>query len=376
MATVPPPPPEPRLLATLGRDVKQVISDTRRAPHRAAIGRTLTDLETFYISPARRERLARAGLIRRWLMRLWWLFTGLLMKLTPARRVMLALGLFAFSGLQFRPSAGTTVSLDFQGLGTAMILLVLALELKDKLVAHDELEAGRAVQRALMPARAPAIVGWDVWMYTQSANEVGGDLVDHIAIDAAQTALVLADVAGKGLSAALLTSKLQATLRALVSECGSLTRLGACVNQIMYRDGVRGRFATLVWLGVPADGGDVRVLNAGHMAPLVVRPGGVEELPRGSMALGMVPSAAYEEQSVHLDPGDTLVVYSDGVSEMMNGALEFFGEERLRHLLVAQRGRDAEVIGSAIVSALAAFAADTPPHDDVSLIVLRRLGGS
>ena len=103
----------------------------------------------------------------------------------------------------------------------------------------------------------------------------------------------IADVAGKGLSAALLTAKLQATLRALVGECGSLARLGECVNQIMYRDGVRGRFATLVWLGLNTADGGVRVLNAGHMPPLVVSPTGVEPLPRGSMALGMVPAAAF-----------------------------------------------------------------------------------
>jgi sigma-B regulation protein RsbU (phosphoserine phosphatase) len=210
-------------------------------------------------------------------------------------------------------------------------------------------------------------------MYTRSANEVGGDLVDYVPIDAAQTAVVLADVAGKGLSAALLTAKLQATLRALVGECGSLARLGECVNQIMYRDGVRGRFATLVWLGLNTADGGVRVLNAGHMPPLVVSPTGVEPLPRGSMALGMVPAAAFTEQAVRLDAGDVIVAYSDGVTEMMNASREFFGEQRLRDLLAAQRGRDAAVIGQTVVEAVSTFAAGTPAHDDVSLVVARRL---
>jgi sigma-B regulation protein RsbU (phosphoserine phosphatase) len=367
------PPRHPGLLETLRHDVAETLrGGTRRSP-RAAFHRTLADLEEFYVSSDRRERLARTGRIWRWALRAWWLFNGLVLKLTPARRLLLAVALLGMSGISFRsPQAGIDVSLDFKGFSIALLLLVLALELKDKLVAHDELEAGRFVQRALMPAQAPVVPNWDIWMFTQSANEVGGDLVDYVQVDASETALVLADVAGKGLSAALLTAKLQATMRALVTECGSLARLGECVNQIMYRDGVRGRFVTLIWLGLRAADGRVRVLNAGHMPPIVVSAAGIVPLPRGSMALAMVPAAAFTEQAVTIAPGETLVAYSDGVTEMMNAEREFFGDQRLRDVLVAQRGREAEVIGRAIVEAVTGFAAGTPPHDDVSLVVARR----
>lgn len=369
------PPRHPGLIRTLRDDV---VSTLRKAPThgpRATIRGTFDSLEEFYVSSDRRERLARAGRIRRAVLRAWWLFTGLLLRLTPARRLLLAVALVSMSGLRFRSeTSGADVTLDFQGIGVALILLVLALELKDKLVAHDELEAGRSVQRALMPSEAPRVAGWDVWMYTRSANEVGGDLVDYVPVDATETALVLADVSGKGLSAALLTAKLQATLRALATESASLARFGERVNRILYRDGVRGRFATLVWLGLRPDEGHVRVLNAGHMPPLVVSADGVYALPRGSMALAMVPAASYEEQSARLAPGEVLVAYSDGVSEMMNGERDFFGEERLRDLLTAQRGREASVIGRTIVDAVTAFAAGTPAHDDVSLVIARRVG--
>lgn len=374
LPTAAPPRRAPGLLGTLRDDVAQTMRTGAQGNLRAAFNRTVSELEEFYVSSERRERLARAGRVRRWLLRGWWLLTGLLLKLTPARRLLLALALIGTTGLRWQgEQSGADFTLDFQGLSVGLLLVLLALELKDKLVAHDELEAGRAVQHALMPARAPVVPGWDIWMYTQSANEVGGDLVDYIPLDAAQTALVLADVAGKGLSAALLTAKLQATLRALVTECGSLARLGECVNQIMYRDGVRGRFATLVWLGLNTADGVVRVLNAGHMPPLVVSPTGVEPLPRGSMALGMVPAADFTEQAVRLDPGDVIVAYSDGVTEMMNAGREFFGEQRLRDLLTAQRGRDATVIGQTLVEAVSVFAAGTPAHDDVSLVVARRV---
>jgi serine phosphatase RsbU (regulator of sigma subunit) len=364
-------------VSTLRNDVKQVLSDAGSWTPRTTIRRTVADLDDFYLYEEERERLARSGPVRRWLLRVWWLFKGLVLKLTPTRRLLLALGLLlrAFESVQIgTASSGADVSVNTSGLGLGLILLVLALELKDKLVAHDELEAGRAVQLALMPARPPQIEGWDVWMYTQSANEVGGDLVDHVPVSGPATALLLADVAGKGLSAALLTAKLQATLRALVTECGSLERLGECVNQIMYRDGVRGRFATLVCLVVTPASGEVRVLNAGHMAPLLLREAGLEEMPRGGVALGMVAATAFTEQRATLGTGEVMVVYSDGVSEAMNAGREFFGDERLRQILSGQRGRSAEQVGDAVLRAVAAFADGTPPHDDVSLVVLRRTG--
>jgi serine phosphatase RsbU (regulator of sigma subunit) len=361
-------------MATLRDDLARTLAPNAAGGPRATVRRTLAELEEFYVSPERRERLARAGRVRRWLLRTWWLFLGLVMRLTPARRLILAVALLAMSGLRFRTGqSGVDVALDFHGLSVALLLLVLALELKDKLVAHDELEAGRSVQRALMPAEAPRVEGWDIWMYTESANEVGGDLVDYVPVDGGETALVLADVSGKGLSAALLTAKLQATLRALVAECGSLGRFGECVNQILYRDGVRGRFATLLWLALRPGDGHLRVLNAGHMPPLVVSAGGVYAMPRGSMALAMVPAATFTEQALALAEGDVLVAYSDGVTEMMNAARDFFGDQRLRDLLVAQRGREAAVIGRTIVDAVRAFAGGTPAHDDVSLVVARRL---
>jgi hypothetical protein len=365
------PPADRGLAATLVGDLRDAISGGHRLDAHRVARRTLSDLEEFYLTEEHRKHLARAGLVKRWVLRTWWLFKGLVLKLSPGRRLLLALGLFGFSNVTFQ---GEHFSLDFSGLGLTLVLLVLALELRDKLVAHDELEAGRTVQKALMPSAAPSLEGWDLWFYTQSANEVSGDLVDALRLGDERTALVLADVAGKGLSAALLSAKLQATVRAIVADAPSLGDLGERVNHIMYRDGVRGRFATMVCLLVRADSPTVRVLNAGHLAPLVVRDVVLEELPRGSVALGMVPITPYDEQVVDLARGDTLVVYSDGITEAMNGARDFFGDERLREVLGRQRGRPAAEAGAAVVEAVARFVGDAPVHDDVSLVVLRRTG--
>ena len=107
---------------------------------------------------------------------------------------------------------------DFGGLAVGLLLLLLMLELKDKLVARSELQAGRIMQQALLPKEAPRVAGWDVWISTQPANEVGGDLIDFVTHEDGRVGLVLADVCGKGLPAALLMARLQATLLAFVPE--------------------------------------------------------------------------------------------------------------------------------------------------------------
>lgn len=184
--------------------------------------------------------------------------------------------------------------------------------------------------------------------------------------------IVLGDVAGKGLPAALLMAKLQATVRALASERTSLATLGEETNRILCRDGLPNRFATMVYAEVTADTGSVTVLNAGHPPPLVSRNGGLEELPLGGIALGIVADAAFSEQRIELARGEVLVIFSDGVTEAVNGSDEFFGDERLRTGLQALDGMGAAGIGSRVVAAVDEFVGPTRPHDDLSLVVLRR----
>ena len=358
------------LFRTLRTDVGRVLEDVRRRGVRREIGGTLSELEAFYLSEEARKELARLPAVPRLAHRLWRLIKSLLLKLTPARRVLLALGLFlAVAQIQY---TAAHVSVNLRWLGDSLLVVVLMLELKDKLIARDELQAGRAVQLALMPPRAPAVPGWDVWMYSEPANDVGGDLVDHLQVDDRHHGLALGDVAGKALPAALLMVKLQATLRALIPQSETLADFGARVNRILVRDGLTNRFATLVYLVVTANAGDVQILNAGHPPPLLLRRGAIEELPRGSVALGILPEATFFEQRAELAEGDTLVVYSDGVTEASNAADEFFGEERVREALRQVADEPAAAIGARVLAALTAFVGDAPAHDDVSIVVLRR----
>ena len=294
--------------------------------------------------------------LRRFIYRMWWLAKGLLFRFTPVRRILLALGLVLMSSVP----------------GGIFLITVLMLELKDKLAARDELEAGRTVQLALMPESSPAVPGWGLWLHTEPANDVGGDLIDHLQIDDSHHGVALDDVSGKALPAALLMVKLQATLRALTPQFDRLSDLGAAINRILERDGLANGFATLVYLVLATDSGDVRVLNAGHMPPIVARGGAIDYMDYGSMALGMMPDATFSEQRVALADGDVLVVYSDGITEAMNESGDFFGDERLRAAIQATTGQPVEAIGMEILRALQTFVGDAPPHDDVSLMLLKR----
>jgi len=235
------------------------------------------------------------------------------------------------------------------------------------------LEAGRKVQLALMPSAPPQIPGWDVWLHTQPANDVGGDLVDHLNIDGRRHFVALGDVAGKALPAALLSVKLQATLRALAPNFDDLGDLGAALNFILQRDALPSRFASLVYLLLTTDSGRVRMLNAGHMPPILVHQDTVTSMPSGSVVLGIIAGATFSEQAVELSTGDTLIVYSDGVSEAMNEADDFFGEERLYAIAKQTSGQPVATIGARILEGVASFIGHAPVSDDVSMMVLRRL---
>jgi hypothetical protein len=362
------------LFTTLGDDIRHVADDVRRHGLRSSLSRTFDDLEAFYLTADDRVHLLAMSSGRRFFRRVGWFAASLLMKLTRTRRVMLALALLLMIAGRFSiTTANVELDVNLSLPASLLLLVVLMLELKDKLMARHELEAGRAVQIALMPRRSPNIPGWQVWLYTEPANDVGGDLIDHLQIDDRRHFIVLGDVAGKALPAALLAVKLQATLRALAPNFPNLGDLGSALNRILHRDGLPTRFASLAYLELTAQSGRVRVLNAGHMPPLVVRGRSVTATDRGSMVLGVMPEAAYTEQVIDVASGDAVVIYSDGVTEATNASEEFFGDDRLIASLETSTHLTVDVIGTRVVEALASFVGESARSDDVSLIVLRRM---
>ncbi len=361
-------PQEPRLVDTIGRDLSSVSSEVMERGLGPTVRRSLADLEEFYLTPERQRRLAGMGKVRRWLSFTAWLLRSLFLKLAPSRRVLMLLAVVAvwasFQGVPGNRAGAYAASV--------LLLLVLALELKDKLLAREELEAGRAVQRALMPEAAPDIPGWDVWLFTRPANDVGGDLVDWIPLAGGRVGVALADVAGKGLPAALLMAKVQATLRALAPDCETLDALARRTNAILHRDTPRTSFVTLLYMELPPDARRVRLLNAGHMPPLVLRAGGLEELSRGCSALSLSTGTAFREEGLELAVGDLLVVYSDGITDAQDEAGEFFGLERLKAEIRPLAGLSAAEAGELLVGSVARFVGRARAFDDLSLVVVRR----
>lgn len=171
-------------------------------------------------------------------------------------------------------------------------------------------------------------------------------------------------------------SKLQATLRALAPGAPELATLGARMNTILLRDGLPNRFATLAYLELAPHGGTVRLLNAGHLPPVLVRDGETVALPPAALPLGMWPEAAYLEQDVALAPGDAMLLFSDGLTEARNAAGRFFGEDRLPALLPALRGLPAEEIGRRLLVEVTRFAGEEPFGDDLSIVIVQRLDGA
>lgn len=351
------------------RFARSVFSDMQDGELPQVLRRDLRETYEFYLDQDERERLAAMSPVQRWFVSTWWLVKSLFLKLTPTRRLILLVGMvLAADGVGVLGGTNTGTLL----LGFFVLLFVLGLELKDKLLARDELEAGRAVQIALMPEERPDFKGWEVWLHTEPANDVGGDLVDFQAVDSTRFSVSLGDVAGKGLPAALFMAKLQATVRAVAPSCQSLAELGARVNEIFCRDGLPGRFASLVYLEATLGGGEVRILNSGHLPPVLVSRSGMRETEHGGPALGLAGGTRYTEQTISLEIGDLLVAYSDGVTEARDEHGAFFGDDRLRRLLDGSHGRSAEEVGSRIVRAVADFCGPARPSDDLSIAVMRR----
>jgi len=331
-----------------------------------------SDLKEFYLDSEKKSRLSQMSWFKRIFYFPWWVLKSMFFRLTPARRILMILGLFFLFSFELKVEQSNVRFTNVGTIGGAIILFVLLLELKDKLLARDELEAGRKIQNALMPERSPQVPGWSLWLFTRSANDVGGDLIDFLRINAARNGIAIADVAGKGLRAALFTTKLQATIRALVSDYDSLSAFCAKVNMIFQRDGVASIFASLLYAEIGEDAGRIRFVNAGHLPPLRVDQEGGHDIFKGERALGLSKASDYTEQMVDLKSGEIFLAYSDGVTEALNKAGEFYGHERFSKLLSQIYYLPADKMGESIVADVDRFVGDAPASDDISLFVLKR----
>ncbi|HVH61879.1 MAG TPA: PP2C family protein-serine/threonine phosphatase [Candidatus Sulfotelmatobacter sp.] len=263
------------------------------------------------------------------------IFWAMLMKMTPARRVLLllALAMLLMSGFTFQFGHNVQIQFKFELFAALIFLLLLSLELADKVTMKRDLEIAREIQTWLVPSQAPEVAGADIAFATRPQNSVAGDYYDAFYPDPEnreKLVVVIADVAGKSVPAALLMATLQASLRTIAGEGVPVAELVTRLNRYASAYSLDGRRFTTAVLGEyePASR-RLTYVNAGHNAPILRRENGtLEKLESGGLPLGIKVDAAYETASLELRPGDALILFTDGVIEAFNESGEEFGNER------------------------------------------------
>jgi sigma-B regulation protein RsbU (phosphoserine phosphatase) len=322
--------------------------------------------------------------IKRFFLAAWALFQALLMKLSPARRVLL---LIAVVLLIVQPDirvGGNDTTFGLGGVGAAILFVLLALELGDRVTMKRDLEIAREIQQWLVPDHSPLVPGMDIAFATRPQNTVAGDYYDAFfrttpAGDSGSSPLmvVVADVAGKSVPAALLMATFQAGLRALSATPASLDEIVAGLNRYARAHSLDGRRFTTAFLAeINSETREMRYVNAGHNDPILRRATGeIERLSTGGPPFG-VPlfsenEISYPSGRVRLQPGDLLFIFTDGVVEAMNEAGQEYGEGRLVPLLRTAPPETAAETLKRVMADVNQFAGFVRQHDDITCLVLR-----
>ena len=311
-------------------------------------------------------------------------FWALVMKMTPARRVLLFLALIMLiiSSPKFNIGRDFTFDVNFDTVAALVFLLLLSLELADKVTMKRDLEIAREIQSWLTPSQPPKVAGASIAFQTRPQNSVAGDYYDAFyPMDDGESGgklfLVIADVAGKSVPAALLMAAFQASVHTVAREGTTLQKLVARLNRYACAHSLDGRRFTTALLGEyePATR-QLTYVNAGHNAPLIRRnnPKGeaqIERLPASGVPFGISPDAAYETATVELGPGDALVLFTDGVVEAFNGKGQEFTDARLVDEVRRLPDWDAQRSLQVLMQRVDEFVGATKQSDDITCLVLR-----
>lgn len=238
---------------------------------------------------------------------------------------------------------------------------------------ETELELSHAVQKALLPQQPPAIPGLDISSFSRPAQIVGGDYYDFFQFQDGVHGLVVADVEGHGVSAGMLMSSLQTSLRTLVPETASPVEVLQRINRFYLHNIHLTTFVTIFLARFEAGGRELTYCNAGHNPPLLVRAASGEVLrlaPTGA-AIGLVEDFTPRVGSVSLHPGDALLLYTDGLTEAANAQGQQFGPERLEEIVSRNAALPADELARLVRQSLYDFAAGEPLADDVTIVACR-----
>ncbi|MGB6387809.1 MAG: PP2C family protein-serine/threonine phosphatase [Terriglobales bacterium] len=333
-------------------------------------------LENLEMEPSRYRRFWRTAKAMFW---------AILEKLSPARRVLVLLGLillfFSSGSVSYNDRAGHVelFELDFHVVGGLLLLLVLLLELADRVVMKRDLEIAKDIQAWLLPGAPLQIPGYQIAYATRPANTVAGDYYDVILrpgkIPSEDRILfVVADVAGKSIPAAMLMATFQASLRTLSTSGVTLAELVSGINRYACSNSQGGvRFTTAFLAELDPATGDVTYVNAGHNVPILRKASGLlERLEAGGIPVGILADTPYKVGTNRLDAGDWLVIFTDGVVEAVNAKDEEYGEPQLIRLVDrSSRSTPAEMLRG-LLAELDGYVGNTPQHDDITCLLLKR----
>jgi serine phosphatase RsbU (regulator of sigma subunit) len=247
-------------------------------------------------------------------------------------------------------------------------------ELVEKQLLKQELNIAQEIQQGLLPKKIPQVPGYELAAFYAPAKEVGGDLYDFLRIDDSRLALVVADVSGKSVPGSLGMTMARSVLRAQALSRHGVAETLHKTNEVIQPDIRRGMFVTMFYAVLDAGANTLTCANAGHNAAFLARGGTVQDIAPEGIALGLVPAHQFfvDELVVELRPGDLLALYTDGVTEAMNAASEEYGDDRFKEALAKAAGLPLERALQALLDDVKAFVAGAPPHDDITLVLLRR----
>ncbi len=273
----------------------------------------------------------------------------------------------------FEESDRRTLALFANQAATALETAYLHKQALEKERLEREIELAADIQRRLLPTTFPIVEGFELAGWSRPARHVGGDFYDLMRTDEGRIGAVLADVSGKGLPAALMVSTIHSAMRLLVEQEEIGPELVRLLNRHISASTAPNKFITLLLAELDPSTGEVCYVNAGHNPGLVIRgDGSVGELSSGGLPLGLFGESSYEGGRLHLEPGDLLCVYSDGLTECESPTDEEFGVSRMIDLLRSSSDRSlSEVIGT-VDKAVTDFAQGLDQGDDQTLVLLRR----
>jgi len=249
---------------------------------------------------------------------------------------------------------------------------ILNKEMLDRQRLEREFQLAREIQQTFLPDQIPDMPGWEMAVHWETARQVGGDFYDYFLLSDGQMAIVIADVSDKGLAASLYMTVTRTLLRAAALESNSPANTLERVNELLLANSQNGLFVTTFYGVLSLTTGTLTYTMAGHNPPIIIRAAAkqVIALDKGGIALGALPNIELEDQQIKLNPGDCLVLYTDGVTEAFNDQNQMYGEDRLKRTLISSIGRTARFTLEMIEKDLDLFRDGAPLSDDTTILTI------